>query len=299
MKNRLRGKNTRERDLDESGSRVPLSATSRLNRKTPAIALLSDFGTADYFVAAVKGVILTANPNARIVDITHDIPPHDIEAAAFTLLATCPSYPAGTIHMAVVDPGVGSTRKPILIKLREQLFVGPDNGIFSYVCDQHANSSRKVFHLTNDQYFRQPVSPTFHARDVFAPVAAALSTGVKPQELGTEITDFVRLLPLQPTTSRDGRLEARIIHIDRFGNCVTNITQKELTAQMIAAGATLRLKRKSVKSFRKYFAEQTADKNKVFGIWGSAGFLEIAAANESAARLLNVRRGDSVIVSGA
>jgi S-adenosylmethionine hydrolase len=250
-------------------------------------------------VGAVKGVILATNPQARIVDITHDIPPHDIEAAAFTLLAACTSFPAGTIHVAVVDPGVGSSRRPILIQTRDHFLVGPDNGIFSYVFDSVVDTGTKVevFHLTNAKYFRHPVSSTFNGRDIFAPVAAALSKGVKPNDLGNRITDFVRLPPLKPETSRKGQIKARIIHVDRFGNCVTNLTRNDLTPKMIAAGAKLRLKGKLVKSFRSFFAEETGSRDKVFGIWGSAGFLEIATANESAARLLNVKRGDSVIVS--
>jgi len=263
------------------------------------ITLLTDFGTADYFVAAVKGVILSANPAARIVDITHDIPPEDIECAAFTLLAVYSSFPAGTIHVAVVDPGVGSERRPILMKLGEQFFVGPDNGIFSYVYGNYENSggSAQLFHLTNQEYFRHPISATFHGRDVFAPVAAALSLGVEPAALGTETTDFVRLATLHPTTSDEGRIAARIIHVDRFGNCVTNLTPNDLTAEMMAAGVTLRINGKSVKSFRSHFAEETIGKEKIFAIWGSAGFLEIAVTNESAAKLLKARRGDSVIVS--
>ena len=264
----------------------------------PIITLLTDFGTADYFVAAVKGVILGGNPTANIVDITHDIPPGDIEAAAFTLLAACSSFPTGTIHVAVVDPGVGSARRPIMMKLGEQFYVGPDNGIFSYISEskESLGASAELFHLTNAEYFRHPLSATFHGRDVFAPVAAALSTGVEPARLGASIFNIVRLPPLRPTITRDGSLRARIIHIDRFGNCVTNITQKDLTAKMIAAGATLRLKGQSVKSFRNYFAEAVAGKGKVFGIWGSAGFLEIAVANASAAKLLKARRGDAVTI---
>ncbi|HUS10831.1 MAG TPA: SAM-dependent chlorinase/fluorinase [Pyrinomonadaceae bacterium] len=263
------------------------------------ITLLTDFGNADYFVAAMKGVILTANPAARIVDITHDIPPQDIEAAAFTLLAAYSSFPSETIHVAVVDPGVGSARRPIVMKLAEQFFVGPDNGIFSYVREDHENRglTAELFYLTNEKYFRQPVSATFHGRDVFAPVAAALSRGVKLTELATKTTDFVRLAPLLPTTAEDGKLIARIIHVDRFGNCVTNLTQNDLTAEMIAAGATLRVNGKSVKSFRNHFAEAVAGKQKLFAIWGSAGFLEIVATNESAVKLLKAKRGDVVIVT--
>jgi S-adenosylmethionine hydrolase len=277
--------------------RLRVSASQR--SAIPIITLLTDFGTADYFVAAVKGVILTVNPTVQIVDITHDIAPGDIEAAAFSLLAACSSFPPGTIHVAVVDPGVGSARRPIMMKVGEQFFIGPDNGIFSYVCESQESLgvSAEAFHLNNAEYFRHPVSTTFHGRDVFAPVAAALSTGVEPARLGALISNIVCLASLRPTTSRDGSLRARIIHIDRFGNCVTNITQNDLTAKMIAAGATLQLKGQSVKSFRSYFAEAAAGKGKVFGIWGSAGFLEIAAANASAVKLLKARRGDAVIVS--
>lgn len=262
---------------------------------SPLITLLTDFGTADYFVAAVKGVILAISPRANLVDITHDIPPQDIEAGAFTLLAAHSSFPAGAIHIAVVDPTVGSSRRAILIEACQQFFVGPDNGIFSYICDRQETAG--VFHLNKEKYFRHPVSATFNGRDVFAPVAAALSTGLKPEKLGTRITDYVRLPPLKAEISQDGKLKARIIHIDRFGNCVTNITQHDLTNEMIRAGARLSIKGKSVKTFKNFFAEETKNRDKVFGIWGSAGFLEIAATNESAAKLLKARRGDSVIVS--
>jgi S-adenosylmethionine hydrolase len=246
-------------------------------------------------VAAVKGVILASNPRARIVDITHEIAPHDIEAGAFTLLAAYSSFPPGTVHVAVVDPGVGSSRRPILIQAHEQFFVGPDNGIFSYVCDWAAQT--ETVHLTNTKYFRQPVSQTFNGRDIFAPVAAALSTGIKPDELGEKVEDYVKLKPLKAETSPTGEIAGRIIHIDHFGNCVTNITAAELTREMIGAGAKVRVKRKLVKSFRSYFAADTGSKDKIFAIWGSAGFLEIAAEQESAAKILKAQRGDSVIVS--
>jgi S-adenosylmethionine hydrolase len=241
-------------------------------------------------------VILSVNPAARIIDITHDIPPQDIEAAAFTLLAVYPSFPAGTIHVAVVDPGVGSSRRAILVRARQQYFIGPDNGIFSYICE-HTKPRPRIFHLTNTKYFRHPISPTFHGRDVFAPVAAALSTGVKPRELGSEIHDYVRLQSLKAETKQNGEIRGRIIHIDRFGNCITNITKNELTPEMIDGGAKLRVKGELIKSFQNYFAEETKDRSKIFAVWGSAGFLEIAAAGKSAAKILNVRRGDSVVVS--
>jgi S-adenosyl-L-methionine hydrolase (adenosine-forming) len=286
---------TRRQDHNAPRRRVSASPRPRF----PLITLLTDFGTCDYFVSALKGVILNSNPRARIVDITHDIPPQDVEAAAFTLLAVYSAFGAGTIHLVVVDPGVGSSRRPILIQTRDHFFVGPDNGIFSYVCDQQVKlgTPPQIFHLTNQEYFRHPVSATFNGRDVFAPVAAALSQGVAPRALGSQVANIVRLSSLRPETSRDGRIKARIIHIDHFGNCITNITQEELSAEMIARGAKLQVAGKRVKSFRSYFAEQTVSRDKVFAIWGSAGFLEIAASNDSAARLLKARRGDPVAVT--
>jgi len=269
--------------------RVSVSALATF----PPITLLTDFGTEDYFVGAVKGAILSTNPAARIVDITHDIPPHDVEAAAFTLLAAYQSFPPGTIHVAVVDPGVGSKRKALLIKSGGQFFIGPDNGIFSYV----ARDDVAVFQLTNTEYFREEISQTFHGRDVFAPVAAALSNGIAPEDLGQKTSDWVRLPALQPRVLRDGRLEGRIIHIDRFGNCVTNITRSEVSEKEIASGARLEVGTKRIDSFKHFYEEEPRRKGKAFAIWGSAGFLEIAAENRSAADLLRVKRGDKVVLT--
>lgn len=306
MKNRRgRGDTAKRRHGDKTLSRrVPASPRLPVEFVSPPpsfplVTLLTDFGNSDYFVGTVKGVILSSNPEVRVVDITHEIPPQDIEAAAFTLLAAYSSFRQGTIHVAVVDPGVGSSRRAILIKTRVGYFVGPDNGIFSYVYEREDDlaGTPEIFQLTNTQYFRHPVSATFNGRDVFAPVAAALSQGIKPNELGTKITEMVRLAPLQPETLRDGRIKGRIIHIDRFGNCITNITPKELTPEMISGGAKVQVKNRSVSSFRNYFSEATGNREKVFGVWGSAGFLEIAVSNDSAAKLLKVKRSDSVIVS--
>jgi S-adenosylmethionine hydrolase len=276
---------TRRVGIKDTARRVSVSAG-------PLITLLTDFGYEDYFVGAVKGVILSRNPAARIVDITHEIAPHDVEAAAFTLLAVHTSFPAGTIHVAVVDPGVGSDRKALLMRAGSQFFVGPDNGILSYV----AGDDAEVFELTNAEYFRTDVSQTFHGRDVFAPVAAALSGGVRPEKLGQRTLDWVRLPRLRPKVLRQGKLEGRIIHIDRFGNCVTNITRNELTEKDIESGARLVVGSKRVNSFKRFYGEEPGSGNKAFAIWGSAGFLEIAAENHSAAGLLRVKRGDRVAV---
>jgi len=244
----------------------------------PVITLLTDFGTADYFVGAVKGAILSVNANAVIVDVTHDIAPQDIEAAAFTLLAYYKTFPAGTIHVAVVDPGVGSTRRPIIVEAGEQFFVGPDNGIFSYVYDREV--SHRTFHITAQKYFRHPVSSTFHGRDVFAPVAAALSTGVQAEAFGPVIENEVRL--------EDLLAPERIIHVDRFGNCVTNITRDVFNGMLVVEG-------KEIREIREFYGAGGQDE--IFGIWGSAGFLEISVNGGSAAEKLRVKRGDEVVSS--
>jgi S-adenosylmethionine hydrolase len=236
----------------------------------------------------MKGIIVSVNPRARVIDISHQIPPQDLEAGAFILLAGYQSFPAGTIHLAVVDPGVGSARRPILVRAGNYSFVGPDNGIFSYIYERE--ESFKAFHLTNDRYFRQPVSKTFHGRDIFAPVAAVLSLGIDPIKLGREIRDPVRLKPLQPQPSEKGKLKGRILHIDHFGNCVTNIREEDFRNP-----TKLELSGKTIRAFKQFFADKGNDK--LFGLWGSSGFLEIAANNASAARLLGAKRGDPVFLS--
>lgn len=248
----------------------------------------------------MKGVILSINPAVQLLDITHDIPGQDIQAAAFNLLAAYKSFATGTINLAVVDPGVGSSRRPILASARGQFFVGPDNGIFSYILEREPGA--RIVHLTNDKYFQHPISNTFHGRDIFAPVAAALSTGVSLAQLGSEITDPVRLASLAPERLGDGSLRGRVIHIDRFGNCITNFTEEQVTKSIISVGVTLKLKGKVIREFREFFASgggvdskhpQIAD-HKLFAVWGSAGFLEIAATNQSAAKLLKANVGDRV-----
>lgn len=262
------------------------------------VTLLTDFGTADYFVGALKGAILSVNRRARVVDITHEIPAHDVEAGAFTLLAAYSSFPPRTIHVAVVDPGVGSARRPLLIAARGHFFVGPDNGLFSYVCDGAADA--RFYHLTNEKFFRQPLSRTFHGRDIFAPVAGALSRNVPPSEFGELISgDVRRLAPLAPVREREGAWSARIIHIDRFGNLITNISRRELTEERLAEGVRLEIGGREISSFREFYAEAaTARAGELFAIWGSAGFLEIAANCASAAQLLGASRGQLVRVAG-
>lgn len=256
----------------------------------PVITLLTDFGTRDYFVGAVKGAILSVNSRAVIADITHKIPPQDVETAAFMLLASYQTFPSRTIHVAVVDPGVGSARRPIVARAAGQYFVGPDNGIFTYIYEREP--THEVFHVTADKYFRPSPSSTFHGRDIFAPVAAALSKGVTPEDLGPLITDHVRLkTSLEPECLKNGEVKARILHVDRFGNCITNLTRAHVAGNK---RPSLFVKRKTIRAFEDCYS--SAPPNALFAIWGSAGFLEISMNGSSAAENLRVRRGDAVIV---
>jgi S-adenosylmethionine hydrolase len=261
----------------------------------PIITLLTDFGSSDYFVGAMKGVILSRNPAATIVDITHEIPPQDITAAAFTLLSCYADFPAGTIHLAVVDPGVGSDRRAIVIECADQYFVGPDNGLFSWICEREGNWT--ATNITNQRFVRHTISNTFHGRDIFAPVAAALSSGHKPEEFGPELADMVQLDSLEPTVTDANTIKGRIIHIDRFGNCVTNFTRRTLASRSGPTSWRISLSDREITSFRDFFAESEA--SELFAIAGSAGFIEICVRNGSAAKLLNVQRGESVQLRGS
>ena len=242
-------------------------------------------------MGAMKGVILSLNPRARIVDITHDIPPQDIHAGAFNLLSTYRDFPPRTIHVAVVDPGVGSSRQALIVECADRLFVGPDNGLFGWICEREG--AGRAFALSNERFFRQPVSNTFHGRDIFAPAAAALSLGHEPHEFGSELSDIVHLEPLEPEKIDDHTIQGRIIHIDRFGNCVTNLTNTILQSRKAPSAWKLILAGREIDSFHPFFAEANA--HEMFCTTGSAGFLEISVRNSSAAKLLNVQRGQVVV----
>lgn len=261
-----------------------------MGSETRVITLLTDFGTQDYFVGAMKGVILSRNPQAQIVDITHDIPPQDIESAAFNLLACYRNFPAGSIHVAVVDPGVGSQRRALIVEAADQFFVGPDNGLFSWICEREGEWH--AVHATNESFFHHPVSNTFHGRDVFAPVAAALSLGRELHEFGPGVDDILRLRSLELEQADDHTLDGRVIHIDRFGNCITNLTTAALRSAGPATAWRIVIGGQEVNSFHPFFAE--ASPGEVFCTSGSAGFLEISVRNASAAKLLSIERGHPV-----
>ncbi len=191
------------------------------------ITLLTDFGLQDYFVASMKGVILSVNPEAVIVDITHDIPPQDIHRAALTLWSCYKYFPPGTVHVVVVDPGVGTERKPIIVQTRSYYFVGPDNGVLSIAAEDDGVIG--IFEIDVEKIRGQRrISHTFHGRDIFAPVAAYLSLGVPPSELGKPLGSYVRLNLERPRRISDRAFECQVVYIDRFGNVYTSIREEHL-----------------------------------------------------------------------
>jgi S-adenosylmethionine hydrolase len=253
------------------------------------IALLTDFGTLDYFVGAMKGAILTINEDAKIVDLTHEIPPQDIRAANFALRACYADFPKKTIFVAVVDPGVGSQRKAILVKTENYYFIAPDNGLLSFVFQEEKDFV--VYELTNEKFFAAKISRTFHGRDIFAPVAAHLSNGFQPEEFGAKIEDYIRLKAASPRVVSDREIEAEIIHADRFGNLITNLKLSDLPEKF-----TLEINGKAISKLQNFFSE--AEKGELFMIMGSAGFLEIAAFRYSAANLLKAETGQKITLFG-
>jgi S-adenosylmethionine hydrolase len=263
-----------------------------MSEKKTLITMTTDFGEADYFVPAMKGAIYSINPAAEIVDLTHLIPAHDIYAAAFTLMCCYKDFPSNTIHLVVVDPGVGSARRPIMVMADECNFIGPDNGVFSYIYQRaHVN---RVVHFTAEHYFRQPVSSTFHGRDVFAPCAAYVSKLVDWRMMGEEISDPVRFNTPTAIVVSENQIRGTVIHVDRFGNVVTNITPAELTEARIRAGVCVRIGKHEAARVLTHFAE--ANPNELFAYFGSAGLLELAVPRQSAARLVEARRGIEVQV---
>jgi S-adenosylmethionine hydrolase len=193
--------------------------------RRPLIALLTDFGWRDGFVGVMKGVILGINPEVHIVDLSHEIPPQDILAGALVLRSAVPFFPPGTIYVAVVDPGVGSKRRAILIETQRGFFIGPDNGLLSIAAP--LETTRRMVHLGNPAYFLAPLSRTFHGRDVFAPVAAHLSRGVAVSQFGPVISEIERI-SLPAVKRGETSMTGRVIYIDHFGNVVTNISEADL-----------------------------------------------------------------------
>jgi len=271
------------------------------------ITLTTDFGVDDAYVATMKGVILSINPGANIVDITHSIEPQNIRQAAFILDYSYRYFPKKTVHVAIVDPGVGSERRGVVLKTPSALFVAPDNGVLSYVINELSSNEDLTVQYSKDQdlvtlgngfeaiaiteprFWRHPVSTTFHGRDIFAPVAAALSLDISPYELGEKITSL-QIFPIpKPFVDYQGNLAGNVLYIDHFGNLITNIKKSDLPGKDILIEAAGH----SIQGITNYYAEGEG----LMAIIGSSGYLEISLKNGNAADFLNIGIGDEIKVT--
>ncbi|MGO9088719.1 MAG: S-adenosyl-l-methionine hydroxide adenosyltransferase family protein [Candidatus Sulfotelmatobacter sp.] len=260
----------------------------------PIITLTTDFGINDHFVGAMKGVILDIVPEAAIVDISHAVQAFDVLDGALAISQAYAYFPNGTIHVVVVDPGVGTERRPILASSDGYHFVAPDNGVLSMV---YAREERvHVRHITAEHYFRQPVSSTFHARDVFAPVAAYLAKMVDSHKFGDEIEDYVRFAAPKPKAVSENRLRGVVLKVDRFGNLITNVTPDDAPALFAGQPGTFKIVvgKSEITTIRGAYAEGAA--GEVFGVLGSMGYLEIAANRAPATQITGASKGSEVTI---
>jgi S-adenosylmethionine hydrolase len=265
----------------------------------PLVTLTTDFGLNDHFVGTIKGVILDIAPEAEIVDVCHAVQAFDVLDGALTIAQAYSYFPNGTVHLVVVDPGVGTARRPILLSTGRHYFVAPDNGVLSLV---YAREERlQVRHIDAAHYYRQPVSNTFHARDIFSPVAAYLAKGVEVAKFGEEITDFVRFNAPKPKAAEANTLRGVILKVDRFGNMITNFTPQDVPAlfQANPPGFKILVGKREITEIHANYAGGAP--NEVFGILGSMGYLEIAANRAAAAQIIGSGKGSEVniILEGA
>jgi S-adenosylmethionine hydrolase len=250
----------------------------------PLITLTTDFGLSDHYVGTMKGVILSICPRVRIVDISHGIGAYEIAEAAFTVSQAYRYFPRGAIHLVVVDPGVGTARRPILAQAGGQYFVAPDNGVLSMI---YAGEKHKVRAISNVRYFLQPVSNTFHGRDIFAPVAAHLAGGAAPASVGKSIADYLRLDFDKPARTARHTWTGAILKVDRFGNMVTNFSAEEFP-DLDKRPFQMTVGARSVTVIAQNYARGPGE---LFLIVGSAGYYEISVAQASAAKLSGCAAG--------
>jgi S-adenosyl-L-methionine hydrolase (adenosine-forming) len=259
------------------------------------ITLTTDFGLNDHFVGTMKGVIHGINADAQIVDICNSVQSFDILEGALTIAQSYRYFPVDTINMVIIDPGVGSARRPILVTTEKHRFVAPDNGVLSLVYDREERIS--VRHITSDHYFLQPTSKTFHGRDIFAPVAAWLSKGVDPAKFGEEITDFARFTMPRPKKISDTEIKAVVMKVDKFGNLITNITPEDVPQLFGENPPAFKLSvgKGEVTSLLGTYAEGAA--GQAFAIIGSMGYLEVSANRAFAAQMVAANKGSEVTLT--
>ena len=260
----------------------------------PIITLTTDYGMNDHLVGTLKGVILKIVPDATIVDITHNVTPFDLLDGALAIGCAYSYFPARTIHVVVVDPGVGIERRPLLVTGESHYFVAPDNGVLSLVFEREGNVV--VRHANVEHYYLSPVSKTFHGRDVFAPVAAWLAKGSQASAMGEEITDFKKFA-MPRAKPGDGGLKGVVLRVDSFGNLITNFRTEDLPADAIESGVVkMQLGNQSVSKLVDTFAR--GGQGEAFAYIGSSGFVEIGINRGNAAKSLGIGRGVQVTLAG-
>lgn len=254
----------------------------------PLITLTTDFGSSDHFVGVMKGVIASIARPAQIVDITHHVSPFEVSEGAFTIAQAYRYFPKKTIHVVVVDPGVGSARRPILAEMAGQYFVAPDNGVLSMI---YSREQPKVRHITADRYFLKPVSRTFHGRDIFSPVAAHLAAGVGAAKFGKRIDDFLKLTLDQPSRTGKRTWTGAVLKVDHFGNLITNLHIDQFPDVRLRP-FELNVGLEMISRLALTFAE--GNQGELFVIAGSSGYLEVTANQASAAKSLGCGVGSPV-----
>lgn len=258
----------------------------------PIVTLTTDFGTREFYAGALKGAILAVCPGVSVIDITHEVRSHDVFEAAFTLACAYSAFPPGTTHMVVVDPGVGSDRRGVAVSAGKYFFVAPDNGCLSLALQREPVSVAVT--IEAGHYFRTPVSDTFHGRDIFGPVAAYIARGIPVSKFGSEISDLKRLNLPGVKRKADGVLEGVVLHVDKFGNVITNITPESVASLTGTSPAhfVFVFEGQRIERHCRFYAEGAEPGP--FSLLGSSGFYEIAAWRDSAARILKARRGSRV-----
>lgn len=243
------------------------------------ITLTTDFGLSDGYVGAMKGVILGIAPAARLVDLSHEITPQAVRQAAYVLSRAAPYFRAGAIHIAVVDPGVGSARRPLLVSTAQAMFVGPDNGLYTFALE---DPTAQAWVLDQPAYWLPTISHTFHGRDIFAPVAAHLANGVPPHQVGSPVADAVRLAPLTAQRHGNNHITGHVIHVDRFGNLITNVP----AAWVTASGWTCAIAGQCIPQISDTYA--SAAPGELLALLSSGGTIEVAMREGNAAQVLRV-----------
>jgi S-adenosyl-L-methionine hydrolase (adenosine-forming) len=259
------------------------------------ITLTTDFGLTEHYVGAMKGVIYSINPTVQLVDVTNAVQSFDVLDGAIAISQAYSYFPKDTVHVVVVDPGVGGPRRPIIATAGQYVFVAPDNGVLSLVYEREERVS--VRHITSEHYFHQPVSNTFHGRDVFAPVAAYLSKGVDASKFGEEVTDYVRFAAPKPKAIAEKQWKGIVLKTDKFGNLVTNITAKDIPQIFDGSSNGFKISVGKAEVTKLCSSYSQGAQGELFAIVGSTGFLEISANKAAASRVAGADKGSEVTVN--